>query len=48
MKQIIVLISMILLGITIGGFVMDFSNSAGTISNATSDKVQRLTTSGAF
>ena len=48
MKQIIVLISMILLGITIGGFVMDFSESAGTLSDATSDKIVHLTTSGAF
>jgi hypothetical protein len=48
MKQIIVLIAMILLGISIGGFVMDFSDSAKTISDSTSDKVEHLTTSEAF
>lgn len=48
MKQIIVLIAMILLGISIGGFVMDFSESAGDITNTTSEKIEDLTTSGAF
>jgi hypothetical protein len=33
MKQIIVLVSMVLLGITIAGFVMDFSGSAEDISD---------------
>ena len=48
MKQIIVLIAMILLGISIGGFVMDFSESAGDITDSTSSKIKNLTTSGAF
>lgn len=48
MKQIIVLIAMILLGISVGGFVMDFSDSAGDITDATSEKIDNLTTSGAF
>lgn len=48
MKQIIVLIAMILLGISVGGFVMDFSGSAGEIAGATNGKIENLTTSGAF
>lgn len=48
MKQIIVLIAMILLGITIGGFVSDFSGSAETISDSARGEVQQLTTLEAF
>ena len=39
MKQIIVMISMVLLGIVIAGFVMDFSDSAETISGNTNTKI---------
>ncbi|MEL7657013.1 MAG: hypothetical protein AAGU75_14030 [Bacillota bacterium] len=48
MKQIIVLISMILLGITIAGFVGDFSNSAESISKSANQQVMKVTSSGAI
>jgi hypothetical protein len=48
MKQIIVLIAMILLGISVGGFIMDFSDSAETISENASDKIVHMTSSGAI
>jgi uncharacterized membrane protein YwzB len=34
MKQIIVMIAMIALGVAIAGFVMDFGDSAETLANA--------------
>lgn len=39
MKQLIVMIAMVILGVAIAGFVMDFKNNAGTISDATNDKI---------
>ena len=45
MKQIIVMIAMILLGITIAGFVSNFSNSAKAISN---NAVSQITSSSAI
>ena len=48
MKQIIVLVAMILLGITIAGFVTDFSGSAKTISENTNNKILHMTSSGAI
>lgn len=47
MKQIIVMIAMILLGISIAGFVMDFSSSAERISDSAGDRILQLTSSGA-
>ena len=43
MKQIIVMISMILLGIAIAGFVGSFSNSAEHISENANDRVLTIT-----
>ncbi len=40
MKQVIVLVAMIALGITIAGFVMSFQSSAGTLVDAAKDKMQ--------
>lgn len=48
MKQIIVMIAMVLLGITIAGFVFDFSDSAETISENANAKVIQITSSGAI
>ncbi|HWQ78293.1 MAG TPA: hypothetical protein VN381_05730 [Anaerovoracaceae bacterium] len=45
MKQIIVLVSMVLLGIVIAGFVMDFGGSAETISGTTNTKIVEATSS---
>ena len=42
MKQIIVLIAMIVLGIAIAGFVMNFETSAQTISTTASGAVTSL------
>lgn len=39
MKQIIILVSMIILGIAIAGFVGDFKGSAESISSTANDKV---------
>lgn len=47
MKQIIVMISMILLGISIAGFVTDFSLSAEKISDNANDRILQMTSSGA-
>jgi flagellar basal body-associated protein FliL len=43
MKQIIVLVAMVLLGIAIAGFVLDFSDSAETISGNANEKIVQLT-----
>ena len=39
MKQLIVLIAMVILGIAIAGFVMSFQESAETIAGATKSKI---------
>lgn len=39
MKQIIVMISMIALGVTIAGFVMGFGDSAAEIAKAAKDQI---------
>jgi hypothetical protein len=46
MKQIIVMIAMIMLGITIAGFVGDFGDSAKSISENANKQVIRVTPSG--
>lgn len=48
MKQIIVMIAMVLLGVAIAGFVVEFKGSAQTISNKAKDEVLTVTTSGAI
>ncbi|HVI39406.1 MAG TPA: hypothetical protein VM577_02005 [Anaerovoracaceae bacterium] len=48
MKQIIVMISMILLGIVIAGFIGDFGNSAERISDNANDRILNITSSGAI
>jgi hypothetical protein len=48
MKQIIVLIAMILLGITIAGFVTDFSGSADSLAKVADDKIDSITSTGEF
>ncbi len=48
MKQIIVLIAMILLGITIGGFVTDFDQSASGLAEVANDKIDGIILSEEF
>lgn len=48
MKQIIVMIAMVLLGITIAGLVGDFSESAERISDNANDRIIQVTSSGAI
>jgi hypothetical protein len=48
MKQIIVMIAMVLLGITIAGFVSDFGNSAENISESANARIESITSSGAI
>lgn len=48
MKQIIVMIAMILLGIVIAGFVGDFGNSAESISDNANKQVIKITSSSAI
>lgn len=48
MKQIIVMIAMILLGIVITGFIGDFGNSAESISNNANSQIMDITSSGAI
>ena len=48
MKQIIVMIAMIMLGIAIAGFVDDFSGSAERISDHANEKIIEITSSGAL
>lgn len=43
MKQIIVLVSMVILGIAIAGFVSDFKTNAQAISNATNQTILTVT-----
>ena len=45
MKQIIVMIAMIMLGIAIAGFVGQFKTSADNISHSTNDRVNSFITS---
>ncbi len=47
MKQIIVMIAMILLGISIAGYVSSFNASAGAISDNAIDRIEAIT-SGAL
>ncbi len=46
MKQIIVMVSMVLLGIAIGGFVMDFSESAERVSENANSRIVQITSPG--
>ncbi len=48
MKQIIVMIAMILLGIVIAGFVGDFGSSAENISESANEQILDITSSGAI
>lgn len=48
MKQIIVMIAMVLLGITIAGFVIDFGDSAEKISENANSRVIQITSPGAI
>lgn len=48
MKQIIVMIAMVLLGITIAGFVNSFSDSAETISETANSRIIQVTSPGAI
>lgn len=48
MKQIIVMIAMVLLGITIAGLVGDFSTSAKRISGVANDRIVQVTSAGAI
>lgn len=48
MKQIIVMIAMVLLGIAIAGLVGDFSGSAEKISDSANARVLMITSSGAI
>jgi hypothetical protein len=48
MKQIIVLIAMILLGITIAGFVTDFNGSASGLAKVANDKIGGIISAGEF
>ena len=42
MKQIIVMISMIILGIVIAGLIGSFGGSAGTISETATEQIETL------
>ncbi len=46
MKQIIVLIAMILLGISIAGFVTEFRGSAESLTDSTKEEIGRVITEG--
>ena len=48
MKQIIVMIAMVLLGIAITGYIGNFNKSAGELSNKTVDLIEEFTTAGAL
>lgn len=48
MKQIIVMIAMVLLGITLAGYIGDFSDSAETISSNANNRIEHITSSGAL
>ncbi|MGI6752413.1 MAG: hypothetical protein ACOX4U_07420 [Anaerovoracaceae bacterium] len=40
MKQLIVLIAMVILGVAIAGFIVDFKDNAKSIAEATNSKVE--------
>jgi Tfp pilus assembly protein PilV len=42
MKQIIVMIAMVLLGITIAGFVGEFSDSAESIADSANEQIKTI------
>jgi len=48
MSHIVVMIAMVLLGITLAGFIFDFSESAEGISDNANDMVKQVTSSGAL
>ena len=48
MKQIIVMIAMVLLGITLAGYISAFSGSAETISDNANNRIEHITSSGAI
>lgn len=48
MKQIIVMIAMVLLGITIAGLVGDFSDSAENIADGANNRIVQITSAGAI
>lgn len=48
MKQIIVLMAMILLGISIAGFVTEFRDSAESLADSTNQRINNITSAGAF
>lgn len=48
MKQIIVMIAMVLLGITLAGFIFNFSDSAEGISDNANDLINQVTSAGAI
>lgn len=48
MKQLIIMISMVILGIAIGGLVLNFQSTATSIANNTSAEILRSVTTGAI
>ncbi len=48
MKQIIVMIAMILLGIAITGYIGNFNKSASELSGQTVEMIRDITTAGAL
>ena len=48
MKQIIVMIAMVLLGITLAGFIFNFSESAERISDNANVMINQVTSAGAI
>ena len=48
MKQIIVMIAMIILGISIAGFIGDFKNSAESISGNANEQIMEIASGGAL
>lgn len=48
MKQIIVMVAMIILGIAIAGLIGDFKHSAESISDRANEQIMEIVSSGAF
>jgi len=48
MKQIIVMIAMVILGIAIAGFIGEFKSSAENISDNARSQIEGITSSGAL
>lgn len=48
MKQIIVMIAMIILGISIAGYIGEFKDSAESISNNANNRILEITSDGAL